>query len=383
MSILQLKSKIISYKYNSKKNITLFIIIIAACIFSIYFVNSNETLYQKSIAKISSISETNFYSRTSDGKYESMKKQYITAVIMNGTYTGKKIKLENTVSYSGVNDINLKRNDEVFISTPKVKGNTISSKILDLKRDTYVLYIILIFILFMIIIGGIKGIRSIGSVLVNIIIYFAVIELFLHNFNLVFIFITSAVLFTFLSLFIVGGINKKTISAAISTLTGTAITIIIALLTIKINNAQGVRFEELEFLTHPPEKIFYIELLIGTLGAIMDIAISISSAINELYTKNPSMKKSSLMKSGFEIGKDIMGTMSNTMLFAYVSGSVPMILLLLRNMIPVYSIVSEDLSLEIIRALTGSIGIVISIPISIFISIELLNHKLTGGFRKS
>ncbi|WP_066020344.1 MULTISPECIES: YibE/F family protein [Clostridium] len=383
MSILQLKSKIVSYKYKSKKNITLFIIIITACILGIYFVNSNETLYQKSIAKISSISETNFYSRTSDGKYESMKKQHITAVIMNGTYIGKKVKLENTVSYSGVNNINFKTNDEVFISTPKIKGKTISSKILDLKRDTYVLYIILIFILFMIIIGGIKGIRSIGSVLVNILIYFSVIELFLHNFNLIFIFITSALLFTLLSLFIVGGVNRKTISAVISTLTGTTITIIIALLTIKINNARGVRFEELEFLTHPPEKIFYIELLIGTLGAVMDIAISISSAINELYTKNPSIKKSSLIKSGFEIGKDIMGTMSNTMLFAYISGSIPMILLLLRNRIPVYNILSENLSLEIIRALTGSIGIVISIPISIFISIELLKHKLTGGLRKS
>ena len=60
----------------------------------------------------------------------------------------------------------------------------------------------------------------------------------------------------------------------------------------------------------------------------MDIAISISSSINEIYDKNPDIERKILIKSGMEIGKDIMGTMANTLVFAYISGSIPMILLL-------------------------------------------------------
>ncbi|URZ17361.1 YibE/F family protein [Clostridium felsineum] len=378
------KKLFFSNSNNHKKNIIMFIILLLLLIIGIYFVNSNEDTYKKSIAKIIYVTNKNSKTETSTGKYEPIKNQYITAIILNGKYSGKKINLQNAVSYSEVNDINLRVNDEVFISySENTQNKPTSFKILELKRDKYIFYIAFIFILLMIIISGKIGIRSLGSVLINIVIFYAIIELFLHNFSLVFIFLFSLLIFTFSSLFMVSGINKKSISAIVSTIIGTTITILIALISIKLNNSNGVRFEEMEFLTHPPEKMFYIELLIGTLGAVMDIAISISSSINELYTKNPNIEKKSLIKSGLEIGKDIMGTMSNTMLFAYISGSIPFIILLLRNQTPLYNIINENLSLEIIRALTGSIGIVLSIPISIFISIVLLNNKKIGEFIKS
>ncbi|AAK78866.1 putative membrane protein [Clostridium acetobutylicum] len=381
--MLPLKLKIIpSNKY--KQYFLVFIALLSLLLLGVYIVNSNENSYKKTIAKVLSISENNFKSETSDGRYEAMKKQHITAVILNGKYSGKEIKLENIVSYSQINDINLHVNDKVFISlSQNVKGNAKSIKILELKRDKYVFYVAFIFILLIIAISGKTGLRSLVSVVINIVIFSIVIELFLNNFSIAFIFLTAMLLFTVLSLIMVSGLNKKTISAVVSTLLGTTITILIAIAAIKLNNSNGVRFEEMEFLTHPPEKMFYIELLVGTLGAIMDIAISISAAINELYLKNPSIETKSLIKSGLEIGKDIMGTMSNTMLFAYFSGSIPFIILLLRNQTPLYNILNENLSLEILRALTGSIGIVISIPISIFVAVVLLNNKRIGEFIKS
>ena len=85
-----------------------------------------------------------------------------------------------------------------------------------------------------------------------------------------------------------------------------------------------------------------------------------------------------LIKSGMEIGKDIMGTMSNTLVFAYISGSIPMILLLLKNGYSTLNIINFNISLEIIRALTGSIGIVISIPVTLYISVILLRRNKIG-----
>ena len=109
----------------------------------------------------------------------------------------------------------------------------------------------------------------------------------------------------------------------------------------------------------------------------MDIAISISSAIKELYDKNPNIERKALIKSSREIGQDIMGTMANTLVFAYLSGSIPTILLLLRNGMPITYIININLSLEFMRAIAGSIGIVLSIPITMYTSILILkNHKI-------
>jgi uncharacterized membrane protein len=110
----------------------------------------------------------------------------------------------------------------------------------------------------------------------------------------------------------------------------------------------------------------------------MDIAISISSSLKEIYDKNPQIERKMLINSGMEIGKDIMGTMANTLVFAYVSGSIPIILLLLRNGFPISYIININLSLEIVRALTGSIGIVLSIPITIYTSVMLLKSYKIG-----
>jgi len=189
--------------------------------------------------------------------------------------------------------------------------------------------------------------------------------------------IIASILFIIFSIIIVSGRNRKSISAIVGTLAGTFVSMLIAGIVIKINNWSGVHFEEMEFLTQPPETIFFIELMIGTLGAIMDIAISISSAVKELYDKNPNIHKKAIIKSSREIGQDIMGTMANTLVFAYLSGSIPTILLYLRDGVPITYIISINLTLEYMRAIVGSIGIVLSIPITIFTSILILkNHNI-------
>lgn len=351
----------------------IFVFIIFYC-----FISNNENYYDKTIAKITSVNETPSKITNMNGNVEQIKKQQIKSIIMNGNYKGKEIQLQNSSSYSGVSDLNLKVNDEVFISIQQdTNKKIISGKILDLKRDKYIVFITSIFVLLILLIGGLKGFRSLLSVIINIIIFSIVIKLFLHGFNLIFISIIASLLFVFLSISIVSGVNKKTLSAILGTMIGTLLSMIIAVLVIQLNHWSGIKFEEMEFLTHPPEQIFFIEILIGTLGSIMDIAISISSSIKELCDKNPNIESKILINSGKEIGKDIMGTMTNTLVFAYISGSIPLILLLLKNGFPIFYIMSINLSLEFIRALTGSIGIVLSIPITIYISVVLFkNHKI-------
>lgn len=370
-----IKQTICSKILNSLKNKFFLIgLIICTVIFAVsfYCTSRNEEFYNKDIAKVIQINIINSKISDMNGKSESIKKQKIEAVIMNGKYKNQKIKLENVTSYSEVNDLNLKVNDEIFVSVYKNKEGQISAKLLDFKRDKYILRIAMVFVVFMLIVGGYKGLRSLVSVTINVFILVILVELFSHGANLTLLSIIASVLFILLSILIVCGVSRKTLSSIVSTFICTFVTMLIAILIIKMRNWSGVHFEEMEFLTHPPESIFIIELLIGTLGGIMDIAISISASLNEIYNKNLDIDKKELIASGKEVGKGIMGTMTNTLVFAYVSGSIPIILLLMSNGYSISYIININLSLEIIRALVGSIGIVLSIPISIYTSTAFL-----------
>ncbi|AKA67325.1 YibE/F family protein [Clostridium scatologenes] len=370
--------KILSLLKKNKFTSIVAISLILICGIIYCFISNNENYYDKTIAKIIYIKETPSKVTNMNGDIEQIKKQQIKSIIMNGNFKGQEIELENSSSYSEVNNLNLKVSDEVFISTQQDTNNKIiSGKILNLKRDKYVVYITSIFIFLILLVGGFKGFRSLASVIINIIIFCIIIKLFIHGYNLIVISIIASLLFVILSISIVCGINKKTLSAVLGTISGTLLSMLIAVFVIQLNHWNGIKFEEMEFLTHPPEQIFYIEILIGTLGSIMDIAISISSSIKELCYKNPNIESKVLINSGKEIGKDIMGTMTNTLVFAYISGSIPLILLLLKNGFSIFYIISINLSLEFVRALTGSIGIILSIPITIYISVILFkNHKI-------
>lgn len=373
----KIKNKHISNKYI----IISVVLLIIFFILTFSFISSNEAFYNKTIAKIVSINEKNTQVANSNGEVEPVKNQQIKAIIMNGSYKGKEIQLQNTSSYSRVKDLNLKINDEVFVLI-QANGNNqiISAKILDFKRDNYIAYIVSIFILLILLVGGVKGFKSLMSVIINLIIFLIVIQLFLHGINLTLTAVIASLFFILLSISLVSGINKKTLSAVVATLAGTLMSMLIAVVVIQVNHWSGVHFEEMEFLTHPPEQIFLMEILIGTLGGIMDIAISIASSIKEIYDANPEIDRKAIIHSGREIGKDIMGTMANTLVFAYISGSIPIILLLLRNGFAISDIVNINLSLEIIRAITGSIGIVISIPITIYTSVIIFKNNKIGDF---
>lgn len=362
-----------------RNNFILFIILLIILIGAAIFSNNNESYYKKTIAKVISINEINSTAPGINADKESIKQQTATAVILNGADKGKKVTFKNTVSYSQVNEINVQVNDEVFISVQKnPQGKIQSVSLLDIKRDKYISYITIIFVALMLLIGGSKGFRSLASVAINIVIFLVVVDLFLKGWNVIIISIIASLFFIVLSIFTVCGVNQKTYSAIIGTALGTLISMIIAVSVILLCHWNGVHFEEMEFLTHPPEKIFMLEILVGTLGAIMDIAISISSSISEIYTSNPDIEKKNLIKSGMEIGKDIMGTMANTLVFAFISGGIPTLILCLRNGFSITYVISINLSLEFVRALTGSIGIVLSIPITIYTSVLLIENSRKG-----
>lgn len=373
--------------FNNKKNINVFIIAILSIgisILAFYLVSTNEKHYKNTIAKITSITEKQL-NNTQNGSTKRYEQQ-LKAIIMNGIYEGKEIQLNNTVTFSQAYNFRFKVNDEVFVAlNVNTNNEIISSTIIEIKRDKYIIYVFIVFIALILLIGMYKGLRSLTSVIVNVSIFLVIIKLFSQGYNPILIASIASVLFVSISILVVSGINKKSLSAIIGTMAGTISSMLIAIIVIALTKTNELGYQEADFFSSLPQKsdhiveqIFLSGVLIGTLGAIMDIAVCISSSIQEICNENPGISRKELIQSGMEIGKDTMGTMANTLFFAYISGSIPLILVLFKNNISLTSIIGINIELEIIRALIGSIGIVISIPLTILISVSLLKNNKIG-----
>jgi uncharacterized membrane protein len=103
----------------------------------------------------------------------------------------------------------------------------------------------------------------------------------------------------------------------------------------------------------------------GSLGAAMDIGISISSSIEEIHKANPRLSRRRLFRSGMNVGKDVMGTMVNTLILAYTGTSIPMLLLFMAYETELSKVFNLDvIATEVVRSLSGSIGLILTIPIT-------------------
>ena len=373
MTVIIKKIKEMAYK-----NIFLYIIIGLCFAISIFFVNHNHTFYDRPIAEVI---ETNLEDTTEvvdmHNNEDQLFTQHITAEIKNGEEKGQLIHLVNEYSSSGAYDQEYHVGNELFVSIDKDEETGLTGTIKDVKRDKNILIVTWIFIFVLLIVGKKQGLFSIISLAVNAVILSFALDIYVNNPNvsLLLIFGICVILFTVFSLLLVNGNNEKTYAAIIATLLGTFISLFIAYLVLWITSENGLRYEEMQFLTHPYRTVFMAGLFIGSLGAVMDVAITMSSSIFELYEKNNDIPVKALKKSGLDIGKDIMGTMTNILFFAYISGSIPVIILYLKNVTPMSFALSINLSLELARALAGGIGIVLAIPIGLYTSIFFVNRK--------
>lgn len=355
------------------------IISICAVIFllmaAMVFTYNNYFLYKEDVVKITAVKNEEVYEKEGlNGEVEKYYNQEITAIIESGEYKGKSITLNNTCSYSGVKDEGYKKGNYLFVSLSGSEDK-LSANILSVKRDMYVMVLICVFILGIVIFAGKKGVLSIISIIMNIIIFTYALNEYVNGKDILKLCNLMIILFTMISLILASGINKQTVCAIISTLISVALIFIIYKITKE--NFEQPEYMMMEYITNPEhlDHIFMAGVLIGGLGAIMDVAISISVAVNELINKDKNISVKNLISSVKEIGYDIMGTMINVLFFTYMCGTIPMLILKIKNGYKFLSIIKFQIPFEIIRFLVGAIGIVVTIPISGFIAITILKKR--------
>lgn len=347
-----------------KKIILVIMLLVSAA--ALIFVYNDDFMYSRQIMKIKDIETVSQdISQNSLGLKEEHYKRRIKGVITNGSEKGEEIEMIYNETYSSVVTDKFRAGDKVIID----------GKDIELKRDFYLAVMVVIFIDLIFAVGTFKGLLSVVSVVINSVIFYCGLYLYISGgINLLFLCVVEMLVFSVLSLLLAGGANKKTLSAVAAVACSTFIMLALLLIVVKTTKYSGINFNEISFLTVPFEDVIVPELLIGSIGAVMDVAITISSAMSELIDKNSEISSKALNRSAREIGKDIMSTMSNVLFFTYLCAGLPVFVLAIRNGFTLRNYIASNFSLELSRFLAGSIGIVITIPISAFVSIKIMKR---------
>lgn len=243
----------------------------------------------------------------------------------------------------------------------------------------------LVFIALLIIFGRFKGFNSVlslGLTCLGIFVVFLPSVLSGRNIYVSSILICVYAIIT--TIFVINGVNKKSFAAAAGCLGGVLAAGLITLFMSRILELTGLTQSESRVLLNLPlehpidlNAIIFAGIIIGAVGAIMDIAVSISSALWELRQQMPDSSFKSLFKSGITIGKDILGSSINTLVLAYIGSSLTMVLFFISQFNSVLRILNRELVLvELLQAIVGGIGIFLTMPLTALICAFLYGRKV-------
>lgn len=307
--------------------------------------------------------------------------QRFKVLIEEGSQKGNEFTIYHTLSslrsayaYEGLRAI--------FTVREKTDGS-ISVWLYNYRRDylLYVLFFILVTVV--ILIGKKEGLNSLLALIFTAAVLLYIVVPMMWSPHPILVAIISSIIICIVSFVLIAGISQKALVASIGTLFGITLAGVICFCFGKILNLSGVDMEKGESLLYLAQdrnfqikSLLFVSILISSLGATMDIAISIASSAEQLVKTNPNIKTSQLFKSLINVGKDIIGTMTNTLILAFCGASLPLAMMIwgydmsYRQLINIPLIV-----INILQALSGSIGMVTSVLFTAVVSILLFSRR--------
>lgn len=304
--------------------------------------------------------------------------QDVKVKILEGKSKDEKFSATYVLTYDLDNKIvgyKLREGNTVFVGVSEENGN-VKVTIQDIVREKYLIGLVVFFFASIILIGRKKGLKSIlGLVITILAIFFILVATIFKGYNAIIVSIGTCFLIIVLTFAIIGGWNKKTFSAALGTLGGVVLAGVIASITGYLAQLSGAGKEEAIMLSVASKdvvfnfrELLFAEIIVSALGACMDVGMSISSSLSELKMKNPSMTAKELFKSGMNIGGDMIGTMTNTLILSFIGSSLVLVLLYMSSSIKFIDVINiEAIATEAVCAIAGSIGIVYTVPITAII----------------
>ena len=309
--------------------------------------------------------------------------QDISVRILDGEKRGVEAAVRNFLNYT--TNIRLKAGDAIIVHVDVADAEDYEVSVYSLDRGPPLLILALLFAAALCGIGGKPGVRSILGIAFtagSMVLYF--VPMLYRGYSP----ILSALLVAFatlgVSLVLLGGLGTKTLSAIIGSVAGVGAAALLAAIFQAATGISGYSTAEADSLLaiggHGGMKVsglLFASILIASLGAIMDVAISVASSVCEVRAANPSMTRGRLFRSGMNVGRDMMGTMANTLILAFAGASLNTVILIYSLEHSYYQILNSNaIAIELGQALTGSLSVVLTVPAVAFAAAALAARPL-------
>ena len=357
-----------------KKAVRYLIYLLLVCVFAVFVFKLNQVEKTELVVRTGQTFEkgkvTEILQDNLDSNGTRVGEQKVRVKMLTGVRKGEELDVTSSSGYlfGAACTVGMK-----VIVMQSVAGETTIASVYSQDREWVIYIFALLYLLALCIIGGKQGIKGCLGLIFT---FFCVIFVYLPLVYLGYSPFWSAVFICFLTtlvtMYLIGGPTKKTCAATLGTLAGVVLAGISAWCFSKASGISGYNVSDIETLmtlwnTNRIQVggLLFSGLLISCLGAVMDVAMSISSAIDEIYKQNSSLTRKELFKAGMRVGRDMMGTDSNTL-----------ILLDYAYDLPYQQIInSNNIGIAIMQGLAGSFGIVLSVPLTVLICTILFHRK--------
>jgi uncharacterized membrane protein len=345
--------------------------------------NSNKIDEQFVVGRVLSVQPLQVNKELLSGTGMVSKREMVTVEVREGQYKGLKVTIPNEITDNPAYNVDIKPGGEAILSVVSTGEKTPEVNIADYHRAPVLAWLAIIFLAVFLIFGGRTGLKSLAGLFVSVLlIALVLLPLSVHGYSPLLIAVVISLLTTTITMVLVAGLSRKAAAAIIGTIGGVIIAGVAAQLVIQSAPLTGLSSEEAQILRGSvlnQKPVFYTGLLaagmlIGALGVIMDVGISVASAVQEVAKTGKNLSGSTLYQSGMNVGRDIMGTMTSTLVLAYAGGALP--LLLLAQQVPFSKLLNLDLvATEVAAALSGSLGLVCTIPLTALSAALLISHE--------
>ena len=265
-----------------------------------------------------------------------------------------------------------------------VAGDSTITSIYSQDREWVIYAFAAAYLVVLCLVGGKQGVKgALGLVFTFFCILFVYLPLVYRGLSPFWVSVFICVITTLVTMYLIGGPTRKTLVATGGTVAGVVIAGISATIFSMATGITGWNVSDIESLLTLASTsgvqvggLLFSGLLISSLGAVMDVAMSIGSAIAEIHAQNPALSRGELFKAGMHVGRDMMGTDSNTLILAFAGGSISMLVLDYAYSLPYQQIInSNNIGIAIMQGLSGSFGIVLAVPVTVALAVALYTWK--------
>ena len=313
--------------------------------------------------------------------------QRCTLEVLDGIFKGRTVEGVNMLNGSLEQDKLFVPGDKALVVISYDGDEVLSVTMTDHDRSTGELVLAALFILLLVAFAGRTGVRAVLSFVVTVLCLWKIlVPLYLKGYNPIWVGLLVTLLLTVLIIALVYGFDRRCLAAVSGSFLGVLVTCVLGLVftdLFKIHGAVMAYSESLLYSGYQDlslTQIFMAAIFIGASGAIMDLSVDITSAVYEVVEKRPDLSWREAARSGMNVGRSAMGTMTTTLLFAYSGGYIALLMVFMAQGTPVEHILNyKYVASELIHTVVGSIGLVTVAPFTAFCAGFLLTRAHFPG----